>query len=197
MSTNDSKVRILAECAILIAVGTVLAQFKLFRMPNGGSVTAVSMLPFILISFRHGTNWGLLAGFANSLLQMLLGGVYAPPAGTATALVGAVLLDYILAFTLLGLADGFSHMLGEKKTWKNVTFGTFAVCFLRFLCSFVSGFLIWGSLTEDGFGAVTFSLIYNGSYMLPETIITVAVMAALYQKAPMLFRQQGVGKKGI
>ncbi len=195
MSTNDSKVRILAECAILVAVGTVLAQIQLFRMPNGGSVTAVSMLPFILISFRHGNNWGLLAGFANSLLQMLLGGVYAPPAGTATALVGAVLLDYILAFTLLGLADGFARMFNGKLSLRTVSFGTFAVCLIRFLCSFVSGFLIWGSLTQDGFGAVTFSLIYNGSYMLPETIITVAAMAALYKKAPMLFRQQDARKR--
>ena len=55
---TESGVRILAESAILIAVGTVLAQLQLFRMPNGGSVTVVSMLPFILISFRHGSRWG-------------------------------------------------------------------------------------------------------------------------------------------
>lgn len=195
MSTNDSKVRILTECAILVAVGTVLAQIQLFRMPNGGAVTAVSMLPFILISFRHGVRWGLLAGFANSLLQMLLGGLYAPPAGTVTAMAGAILLDYILAFTLLGLAEGFSAMLGAKRSLKSICFGTFAVCFIRFLCSFISGFLIWGSLVEDGFGAVTFSLIYNGSYMIPETLITVAAMAALYKKAPVLFGPQGVLKK--
>jgi len=189
MNTKTSNVRILAECAILIAVGTVLAQLQLFRMPNGGSVTVVSMLPFILISFRHGNKWGLLSGFANSLLQMLLGGLYTPPAGTVTAFAGAVMLDYIIAFTMLGSAAWFAKWFGDEYSPRSILFGTFAVCFIRFLCSFVSGFLIWSSLTEQGFGAVTFSLVYNGSYMLPETIITVAAMLALYKKAPMIFNQ--------
>lgn len=196
MSTSDSKVRILAECAILIAIGTVLAQIQIFRMPNGGSVTAVSMLPFILISFRHGTRWGLLAGFANSLLQMLLGGLYAPPAGTATAMAGAILLDYVLAFTLLGLAEMFSRPFGEKRRLAGVVVGTFSVCFIRFICSFVSGFLIWGSLTEDGMGAVIFSLGYNASYMVPETALTVVAAFALFKKAPSLMdKQHFIGKK--
>lgn len=98
-----SRTRTLVECALMIAVGTVLAQIKIFEMPFGGSVTLVSMLPFILVSFRHGVKWGLATGFVNSLLQMLLG-FYAPPAGTVAAFVGVVLLDYVLAFTLLGLA---------------------------------------------------------------------------------------------
>jgi len=190
MSKNDSKVRVLAECAILIAIGTVLAQIQIFRMPNGGAVTAVSMLPFILISFRHGTSWGLLAGFANSLLQMLLGGLYAPPAGTFTAMAGAVMLDYVLAFTLLGLANAFAKPFGEKNRSKGIVIGTFMVCLIRFICSFVSGFLIWGSLTTDGFAAVTFSLGYNASYMVPETVITVAAVFALYRKAPVFFQAQ-------
>ena len=190
MDTEYSKVRVLVECAILIAIGTVLAQIKIFRMPNGGAVTAVSMLPFILISFRNGTRWGLLAGFANSLLQMLLGGFYAPPAGTLTAMTGAILLDYILAFTLLGLAEIFAKPFGEKNRLKGIAVGTFIVCFIRFICSFVSGFLIWGSLTTDGWAAITFSLGYNASYMVPETIITVAAAIALYKKAPAFFHTQ-------
>ena len=104
MATKSySRTRTLVECALMIAVGTVLAQIKIFEMPFGGSVTLVSMLPFILVSFRHGVKWGLATGFVNSLLQMLLG-FYAPPAGTVAAFVGVVLLDYVLAFTLLGLA---------------------------------------------------------------------------------------------
>ena len=192
MSTNYSRVRILAECAILVAIGTVLAQVQIFRMPNGGAVTAVSMLPFILISFRHGTKWGLLAGFANSLLQMLLGGFYAPPAGTMIALVGVVLLDYILAFTLLGIADVFTKPFGPQKRLWGIVVGTFAVCFIRFMCSFISGFLIWGSLTTDGWVAVTFSLGYNASYMIPETALTIVSMVALFKKAPMLFNEQQI-----
>ena len=106
MSKTYSKTRTLVECALMIALGTVLANIKIFEMPNGGSITLLSMLPFILVSYRHGTKWGLFTGFVNSLLQMLLG-FYAPPAPGLLPLVGMILLDYVLAFTLLGLAVVF------------------------------------------------------------------------------------------
>lgn len=70
MTKTYSKTRTLVECALMIALGTVLANIKIYELPNGGSVTLFSMLPFILISFRHGVKWGLFTGFVNSLLQM-------------------------------------------------------------------------------------------------------------------------------
>lgn len=167
-----SKTRILTECAVLIALGTVLAQIKILRMPSGGSVTLLSMLPFIIISFRHGPRWGLLSGLVNAALQMALGGVYAPPAGTAAALIGSVLLDYVLAYAVLGLAGLF--YLPQKKPAVGVAAGTLVVCFFRFLCALLSGFLIWGSLTDGVWAAFVYSLGYNASYMIPETLLTVA-----------------------
>ena len=114
---------------------------------------------------------------------MLLG-FYAPPAGTVAAFVGVVLLDYVLAFTLLGLAGVIAkpfknHLLG-------VAAGTAAVCVIRFLCSFLSGVLIWGNLS-DGLPAWIYSLTYNGSYMLPEGIMTTIAVVLLYKAAPQLF----------
>ena len=106
MSKTYSKTRILVECALMIAIGTVLSNIKFFTLPNGGSVTLLSMLPFVLVSFRHGVKWGLFTGFVNGCLQMLLG-FYAPPAPGLLPLVGMILLDYVLAFTLLGLAVVF------------------------------------------------------------------------------------------
>ena len=190
MATKSySRTRTLVECALMIAVGTVLAQIKIFEMPNGGSITLLSMLPFILISFRHGVKWGLFTGFVNSLLQMLLG-FYAPPAGTVAAFVGVVLLDYVLAFTLLGLAGVIAkpfknHLLG-------VAAGTAAVCVIRFLCSFLSGALLWGSYQESyewarGMSVWLYSFIYNGSYMLPELLITTVCAVILCKAAPKFF----------
>ena len=190
MATKSySRTRTLVECALMIAVGTVLAQIKIFEMPFGGSVTLVSMLPFILVSFRHGVKWGLGTGFVNSLLQMLLG-FYAPPAGTVAAFVGVVLLDYVLAFTLLGLAGVIAkpfknHLLG-------VAAGTAAVCVIRFLCSFLSGALLWGSYQESyewarGMSVWLYSFIYNGSYMLPELLITTVCAVILCKAAPKFF----------
>ena len=183
--------RVLVECALLIAIGTILAQIKLFRMPMGGSVTAVSMLPFILISFRHGTRMGVLSGIVNFLLQMALGGVYMPPAGSVTALIGSIVFDYAIAYICLGFASFFAKpSAGGSFGAKGVMLGTLAVCIIRFLCAFISGFLIWGSITEDGIGAVIYSLTYNASYMIPETAITMLVLFLLYKKVPALFHAE-------
>ena len=152
MSSSYTKTRIMVECALMIALGTILANIKIYELPNGGSITLFSMVPFILVSFRHGVKWGLFTGFVNSLLQMLLG-FYAPPAPGLLPLVGV---------------------------------GSAAVCVLRFLCSFLSGVLIWGNLS-DGLPAWIYSLTYNGSYMLPEGIMTTIAVVLLYKAAPQLF----------
>ena len=186
MAKTYSKTRILVECALMIAIGTVLANVKIYELPNGGSVTLLSMLPFVLISFRHGVKWGVFTGFVNSLLQMLLG-FYAPPAPGLLPLVGMILLDYVLAFTLLGLACVFAKPFQNRLLGAAV--GSAVVCFIRFLCSFLSGVLIWGNLS-DGLPAWTYSLGYNASYMLPETVLTVVAVVLLHKAAPKLFQQQ-------
>ena len=182
---NISKTRVLVECALLIAMGTILAQVKIFRMPSGGSVTLLSMVPFIMISLRHGTKWGFLAGLANVVLQISLGGIYTPPAGTIWALIGSILFDYVFAYLVLAFAALFAKPF--KKKAAGVAIGTAIVCFLRFICAFISGFLIWGSLTNGLWSAVVYSFGYNIAYLLPESLLTVAAIYILYKKAPGLF----------
>ena len=186
MSKTYSKTRILVECALMIALGTVLANIKIYELANGGSVTLFSMVPFILVSFRHGAKWGLFTGFVNSLLQMLLG-FYAPPAPGLLPLFGMIMLDYVLALSLLGLACVFAKPF--KNRLLGVAVGSAVVCLIRFLCSFLSGVLIWGNLS-DGLPAWTYSLGYNASYMLPETVLTVVAVVLLHKAAPKLFQQQ-------
>ena len=149
MSKTYSKTRILVECALMIAIGTVLSNIKFFTMPNGGSITLLSMLPFVLVSFRHGAKWGLFTGFVNSCLQMIMG-FYPPPASTFLYFLGEVLLDYVLAFMALGLAELFARPFKNRTV--GVAVGTFAAGFLRFMCSFLSGVLVWGNL-NDGLAA--------------------------------------------
>lgn len=179
-----SKTRIMTGCAVLIAIGTVLSYIKVFELPNGGAVTAASMLPFMIISFKYGLKWGVLSAFVNSLLQMVLGGIYPPPAGTVLSFIGMILLDYILAYTSLGIACVF------RKPFKNKLFGlsfsVFMACMLRFLCSFLSGILLWGAYAPDNVPVWIYSLGYNLSYMLPETIISVVVLILLYKTIPKL-----------
>jgi len=182
-------VRVMVECALMIAIGTVLAQIKLFTLPNEGSITLVSMLPFIMVSFRHGFRWGVLTGFANSLLQMLLGGIPAVPAGTLSSLALMLLLDYVLAFTVLGLAGPIAKPFKNRAI--GVVVGTLAVCLMRFLCAFLSGVVIWGVYAPDGMAPALYSLTYNASYMLPESVITVIAAMALYKLQPKLFNEAG------
>lgn len=190
MATKSySRTRTLVECALMIALGTILAQITIFSMPFGGSVTLVSMLPFILVSFRHGTKWGLATGFVDSLLQMLLG-FYAPPAGTVPAFIGVILLDYVLAFTLLGLAGAIARPFQNRTL--GVAVGTASVCVIRFLCSFLSGALLWGSYQDSyewarGMSVWLYSFIYNGTYMLPELILTTVCAVILCKAAPKFF----------
>ncbi|MBQ7816322.1 MAG: energy-coupled thiamine transporter ThiT [Oscillospiraceae bacterium] len=192
MSNKRTNTRALVECALMIAAGTVLAQIKIFTMPYGGSVTLVSMLPFILVSYRHGVKWGLFTGFVNSLIQMLTG-FYLPPAGTFTAVVGMILLDYMLAFMCLGLACVFAKPFKNSKL--GVGIGTAAVCFMRFMCRFLSGALRWGSYQSYydwavGLSVWEYSFIYNASYMMPELLITTVAAVAVCSVAPKFFTAQ-------
>ena len=186
MTKTYSKTRILVECSLMIAAGTVLSNIKIYELPNGGAVTFLSMLPFVLVSFRHGVKWGLFTGFVNSLLQMLLG-FYAPPVPSFLYFLGEVLLDYVLAFMALGLAELFARPFHNRMV--GVAFGTFMVGLLRFLCSFLSGVLVWGNLNE-GLSAWTYSLGYNASYMVPETLLTMVAAVLVCKAAPQLFASQ-------
>ena len=114
-------------------------------MPNGGSVTLLSMLPFVLVSFRHGVKWGLFTGLVNGCLQMLLG-FWAPPTPTFLYFLGEILLDYLVAFMALGTAEFFARPF--KNRMVGVAVGTAVAGFLRFMCSFLSGVLVWGNLNE-------------------------------------------------
>jgi thiamine transporter len=132
--------RTLVECALAIAMSTALSMFIIIQMPQGGAVTCASMAPLVVISFRHGLKWGALTAFAYSLLQMMIQ-FYAPPAGTLLAFAAVVLLDYVLAFTVIGTAVVFGRPF--KNRTASVAFGAVVVSLFRLLCSFLSGILIW------------------------------------------------------
>ena len=112
--------------------------------------------------------------------MQIITGWYPPPAGTWWALILCILLDYLLAFALLGLADLFAKLFGSHRLI-GYGVGAVAVCLLRFLCSFLSGILIWGGYAPEGTPVWIYSLGYNGSYMIPEIIIT-AIAAVVVAK---------------
>ncbi len=104
MTKTYSKTRILVEGALMIALSTVLSMIQIPLMPHGGSITLFSMVPILVMSYRHGAKWGIMTAFVNSLIQLVQGLGNLAYCQTLTAQVGCVLLDYLLAFTVLGFA---------------------------------------------------------------------------------------------
>lgn len=167
----------LTESALMLAAAFAMSLIPVVNMPFGGSVTLASMLPLVIIAYRHGTVWGLLTGFAGSLLQLLMGLNNLSYATSAAAAVMILLLDYIVAFSVLGLGGLF------RKTVKNqataLALGVLLCCALRYVCHFLSGVTVWRDISIPAEQAVLYSLSYNAAYMVPETIITVAAAVAL------------------
>ena len=165
-----SSVQRLAECAIMLALAVVLNEFTPFKLPFGGSVTFFAQLPIVVISYRHGLRWGLLTGFAMGVIEMLFGlENFSYVTGIAAYLI-LIFADYVVAFSALGLGGLFRKRI--KNQALALAAGGALVSVIRFVCHFISGVTIWGGYAEDTPVAI-YSLTYNGSYMLPELIITV------------------------
>jgi len=151
----------LAEAGILVALATVLSFVKLYSFPQGGSVTAGSMVPILFIGLRWGPVLGLLGGAVYGVVQLVMEPyVYHPV---------QVLLDYPLAFGLLGLAGLF-----RARPALAVTAGIGG----RFLCHWLSGVIFFAAYAGARHPAV-YSAIYNGSYLVPELAVSVVVVSVL------------------
>lgn len=203
-----TKTKQLTESAMLIAIAVVLelvGKMVFPPMPFGGQLTLVSMLPIVLVSYRHGVKWGLVTGLAYGLVQMALGAGTVTAAfqpgyfGDGTMIGNAIimcLMDYILAYTALGLGGCFRNRIQRPGT--ALMLGSLVALGGRYLAHILSGYILFSGwaewfFTQDGFpawGAAlvgnlsanalgwVYSIVYNGMYMLPEMILT-AVAAML------------------
>ncbi len=167
----------LVTSAVMLALASVLSLIKVWHMPLGGSVTLLSMLPICILSIKYGWKWGLFSAFVYSIIQMLmdLGGLMTWGM-TLKIWIGCIVFDYILAFTSLGLAGIFRN----KGTWGIVGGIVFALT-LRFVCHFISGTIFFDIWCPDGWNLFLYSIAYNGTFMVPEIVFTVAGAVALFK----------------
>ena len=211
----QTKTKRLTESAMLIALAVVLeivGRTVIPPMPFGGQLTLVSMLPIVLISYRHGVKWGLTAGFGYALVQMALGADTVTAAfqpgyfGDGTLIGNAIIMclfDYILAYTLLGLGGLFRSSI--RNNGIALMCGSLVALSCRYLAHIVSGYVLFSGwaewfFTQEGFPAwgaglveslspemlgLTYSVVYNGMYMVPEMILT-AVAAVLVARIPRI-----------
>jgi thiamine transporter len=210
-----NKTRRLTESAMLLAVAIVLELVsKMFipEMPFGGQITLVSMLPVVLISYRHGMKWGLVSAFAYALLEMAIGtktvmaafqpGYFGDGVLIANALI-MCLLDYVVAFTVLGLGGLFRNKI--RNSGVALMTGSLVALGARYITHIASGYILFAGyaewfFTQEGFPAwgtslveslspellgFVYSVVYNGMYMIPEMIIT-AVVALLLARVPKI-----------
>lgn len=170
--SGRTRTRMLCEGAIMVALAQILSYIKIMELPNGGSLTP-AMFPILLFAVRWGLKDGLLAGFVFGLLQLIFDGAYAWG-------WQSMLLDYLVAFPPLGLAGLF-----KGKKW-GIFAGTVLGCLGRFIVHFISGITIYRIYAPTEILGTVFdepnlySLVYNGSYMLPNTILTLAIAGLLY-----------------
>ena len=168
----------LAGCGILLAISIVLSLIKGPMMPEGGSVTACSALPIIIAAYKYGTRWGVTCGAALGIINLM----FDPGAlkGISLAVViASIILDYMVAHGVLGLAGLFRPVKG------GFVIGAFTVMVLKYAVHFISGIVLWGSFAPTGTAPWLYSVIYNGTYMVPEIIITTVAAALLFFVKPL------------
>ena len=171
---RNEKTKRLVESSLMIALGTVLSILPIVEMPYGGSVTVASMLPCLLIAYRHGTLWGLGTSLVYAVLQQLLGLKHLSYFTTWQSVVAIILLDYLVAFVVIGLGGIFRRPI--KRQNLSLAAGALLASVLRYICHVISGATVWAGLSIPTEAALIGSFAYNATYMVPETLILLLVL---------------------
>jgi len=187
MNTKQERLLMLIEIAIFTALAIVLDNIPFLKFkvwPNGGSVS-LSMIPVFLVAFRWGLKGGLLSGFLFGLLKLVF--------GPSILHLYQAFVEYGFAFTVIGLAGIFSNKLkaaiSTGKTGLAFTFiflGTLVGSALRYLAHFYGGIVFWGEFAPDDQPVWLYSLVYNGSYMLPSFVICAIGIFLLFKAQPKI-----------
>ncbi|NJD01185.1 MAG: energy-coupled thiamine transporter ThiT [Ruminiclostridium sp.] len=149
----------LAEAGIVLALFLILNQITVLKMPMGGTITAGAMVPLLIFSFRWGGKKGIFVCAVAGIMDFIIGTKYSfHPV--------SLLFDYPIAYGMIGLAGFFS------KKIKGMLTGTVVGIFGRFLCHVLSGVVVFASYAPEGQSPLIYSILYNGTYLLPELIIS-------------------------
>ena len=203
----NQNVKRLTVSAMMLALATVLAivcaYIPFLNLPFGGGFTVASMLPIVIVAYMYGTKWGLFTSFCYALIQIIMS-LTQGAGGTVMALflpesesfmgygaaVWIILIDYIIAYTVLGLGGVFRNKISNKTL--SLVVGVVLALFLRYVAHIVSGYIFYGAwaewfFTQEGFYAIgnvilnsmsgnllsfVYSVFYNGLFMIPEIVIT-------------------------
>ena len=159
--------KMLALGAVCMALSNVLSMIKLFDMPQGGSVTPASMLPLMLFAYVYGVGPGMTVGAVYGVMQFMIEPYFLS--------VPQMLLDYPIAFAMVGLAGLFSK---NENRALGLSLGVVLCSLGRFVAAVLSGVVFFAEYAGDQ-NPWVYSIGYNGAYMLPECIICVVLALAV------------------
>lgn len=203
---SRKNIQILSVSAVMVALATILSFLKVWDMPYGGSITVFSMVPLAFISYRYGIKWGVFSAFVFSIIQMLFG--ISQLGNDLWVVIGSCILDYIAAYTVIGLSGMFRNKI--KTPALSITAGFLVATLIRYAIHVISGYIFFRSYAEWYFGqegftlgatilehvsgnalSVLYTFLYNTLYLLPDTIVAVVglVAIALFAKQYILPQQ--------
>lgn len=164
-------VRMLAEGGMMLALAVLLNTIKIYQAPNGGSVSAGSMIPLLLYAIRWGIGPGLAVGAVYGLLDFIFNPYFYHPI--------QFLLDYIFAYGILGIAGiGYSRSNNGNNITK-VIIGVIIAIIGRMFSHVLSGVIFFAEYAGSQ-NPWIYSTIYNGTYLIPELIISLVVILLIW-----------------
>ncbi|KKB42024.1 energy-coupled thiamine transporter ThiT [Bacillus thermotolerans] len=167
------------EIAIMAGLSVILSYIEFGALwAFGGSISLV-MVPIFIMAFRRGWQAGFVTGLLVGIVSLLTGGYVVHPV--------QLVLDYPLAFAVLGLGGVF--VFRKTVTIGRIFGGLLLGTSLRLVCHFLSGVIWFGSYAPEGTPVTLYSLVYNLSYLVPEMLITAAVLVFLKKTAPTFYKQ--------
>ncbi|NLW23158.1 MAG: energy-coupled thiamine transporter ThiT [Tissierellia bacterium] len=167
--------KMLVEAGIMVALSVLLSRIKVYEAPNGGSVTAGSMIPVLLFSMRWGVGPGLITGATFGLLKLILGGwVFTP--------VQAI-LEYPVAFASLGLAGVAmkSKDINKLSDYLKVVLSVLLAIGTRFICHFIAGVIFFAEYAPEGVSPWLYSAAYQATYLVPEFIVSAIILSLIWK----------------
>ena len=169
---NKKRLLTICECGIFIALAVGLSFVEIQIGPSGGSIN-FTMLPLFILAYRHGGCWAMSAGAVFGLIKCIIGG------GIAWGLP-SVLLDYVVAYAVVGVAGFLMH--NRKLT----EVGALVGCVARYAIHTLSGVVLYAITVPTevaGFGTyanpIVYSLVYNAVYMVPSSLVCIVLLAFL------------------
>ncbi len=174
---NRKRLITLIETAILAAMAFVLGKLEFFMLPQGGGISLV-MVPLVILSLRRGVIAGLIGGLLVGLLKLIGGYILYPM---------QVILDYPLPFALVGLA-GIFVLKRKKAPFVFYVLGILLAAGLKGFSHVLSGVIFFGEYAWEGWNVWPYSLVYNASFVVPETILAILAVAIFYYKADHIFQ---------